>query len=134
MIEHVSIPLDAHLGASTRKKRPQLEDPRQRHPPQNHPRPLTQFLYNILMPYEWDEEKRRSNLSRHRVDFQAIHRFEWNTATYEYDDRHHEPRIKATGFIGVVLYTVIYTERGDNTRIISLRKASREDIRKYAQA
>ena len=38
--------------------------------------------------YEWDEAKRRSNLDKHRVDFQAIHRFEWNTATYDFDDRY----------------------------------------------
>ena len=86
------------------------------------------------MPYEWDESKRQFNLAEHRVDFQAIHNFEWDGAVYEFDDRHDEPRTKATGFIGVVLYTVIYTEPGHNTRIISLRKASREDIRKYAQA
>lgn len=85
------------------------------------------------MPYEWDEEKRQSNLAKHRVDFQAIYRFEWNTATYEDDDRHDEPRVKATGFIGVVLYTVIYTERGPNTRIISIRKASPTEIMEYAQ-
>ncbi len=86
------------------------------------------------MPYEWDEAKQRSNVIQHKVDFEDIYRFEWDGAVYEYDDRHDEPRIKATGFIGVVLYAVIYTERGDTIRIISLRKASREDIRKYAQA
>lgn len=83
------------------------------------------------MPYKWDEEKRQSNLAKHRVDFQAIHRFEWNTATYEYHDRHHEPRTKATGFIGVTLYTVICTERGDNRRIFSLRTASPREKRRY---
>lgn len=85
------------------------------------------------MPYEWDESKRRSN-RKHRIDFAAIHNFEWDSAVYEYDDRHHEPRIKATGFIGLTLYTVIYTERGDNKRIISLRKASPTEITEYAQA
>lgn len=86
------------------------------------------------MPYEWDDSKNRSNLAKHKIDFEAIHNFEWNTATYQDDDRHDEPRTKATGFIGLVLYTVIYTERGDNTRIISLRKASPTEITEYAQA
>ena len=85
------------------------------------------------MPYEWDDAKRLSNLSRHRVDFEAILRFEWESAVYEYDDRHDEPRIKATGFIGVTLHTVIYTERNGNIRIISLRKASPTEIIEYAQ-
>ena len=83
--------------------------------------------------YEWDEAKRRSNLEKHRVDFRAIYNFEWDTATYEDDDRHDEPRTKATDFIGVVLYTVIYTERGPNTHIISIRKASLTEIMQYAQ-
>ena len=35
MIEHVSIPMDAHPRPSPRKGRPQLENPRQRHTPQS---------------------------------------------------------------------------------------------------
>ena len=85
------------------------------------------------MQYEWDEAKSRSNLDKHRVDFEAIYRFEWRTATYDFDDHHDEPRYIARGFIGVVLHTVVYTERGDNRRIISLRKSSPEEIREYAQ-
>ena len=95
--------------------------------------PLPDSLYNTFMPYEWDEAKRRSNLSKHRVDFEAIHRFEWESAVYEYDDHHDEPRIKASGFIGVVLHNVIYTELDGNIRIISLRKASPTEIIEYAQ-
>ena len=83
------------------------------------------------MPYEWDEAKRQSNLAKHRVDFETIYGFDWDNASYEYDDRHDEPRIKATGFIGVTLYTVIYTERGDTTRIISIWKSSPRDRRRY---
>ena len=84
--------------------------------------------------YEWDEAKRRSNLDKHRVDFEAIYRFDWNTAVRYYDDRHYEPRWKAIGFIGVVLHSVIYTERGNSVRIISIRKSSLTEIREYAQA
>ncbi len=83
------------------------------------------------MPYEWDEAKRLSNLAKHKVDFQAIHRFDWNNATYDDDDRHDEPRAKATGFIGVVLHTVIYTKRGDTTRIISIWKSGPRERRRY---
>lgn len=83
------------------------------------------------MPYEWDEAKNRANLDKHKIAFEAIHGFDWDNATYEDDHRHDEPRTKATGFIGVTLYTVIYTERGDTTRIISIWKSGPRDRRRY---
>ena len=51
--------------------------------------------------------------------------FGWDTAIVNPDDRNSEPRWVAYGFIGVRLYVVVFTERGDNIRIISLRKANR---------
>ncbi len=32
--------------------------------------------------YEWDEQKRRENADKHKVDFTAIYGFEWDTAVY----------------------------------------------------
>ncbi len=85
------------------------------------------------MEYEWDESKRRSNLAKHRVDFTAITHFEWDTAVIESDERHDEPRWVAKGFIGTVLHTVVFTEREDTLRIISLRKATRKEARGYVE-
>lgn len=86
-----------------------------------------------MQQYEWDEAKRLSNLAKHRVDFESIHAFDWDTAAVDFDDWYDEPRWKARGFIGVVLYTVVYTWRGENIRIISLRKSGPKEIREYAQ-
>ena len=83
--------------------------------------------------YEWDEAKQRSNRTKHRVDFTAIYEFEWNTALIEQSFRGGEIRYTATGYIGDRLYYVVYAKRGDNRRIISLRKASRREVRHYAQ-
>ena len=85
------------------------------------------------MDYDWDGDKRRENLAKHRVDFAAVHDFEWETAVIEFDDRHDEPRWVAIGYIGFRLFTVVYTERGDMTRIISLRKSAPWEMRYYAQ-
>ena len=92
-----------------------------------------QILYNAHMPYEWDEAKRLSSLAKHRVDFESIYAFDWQTAVIDFHDRHDEPRWEARGFIGVVLYTVGYTWRGENIRVISLRKSSPKEIMEYAQ-
>lgn len=86
------------------------------------------------MPYEWDEQKRRENLDKHELDFADVESFDWETALKIPSPRCDEMRWLAIGYIGLRLYAVIYTERGDNTRIISLRKASRQEVRDYAQA
>ena len=86
------------------------------------------------MLYEWDEDKRQSNIDKHRIDFQAVHSFEWATAVTEPSPRGGEMRYIAIGYIGDRLRTVIYTERGAATRIISLRPSSDSEEARYAQA
>ena len=82
---------------------------------------------------EWDEAKRRSNQAKHRLDFTAIEAFDWDTASTKPDNRYGEPRFVATGYIGSRLHIVVYTERGDRMRIISLRKANKREERDYVQ-
>ena len=84
------------------------------------------------MPYEWDEVKRRGNIAKHGIDFSAIERFQWSAALIEPDDRHSEPRFRALGYIERRLHTVVYTERGGNTRIISIRKSNLKEEDRYA--
>ena len=60
--------------------------------------------------------------------------FEWDTAAIDLDEDHAEPRWIAIGFIGAVLHFVVFTERGDNIRIISLRKATRREARTYVES
>ena len=83
--------------------------------------------------YEWDEVKRCTNLAKHDVDFGRMEDFEWDTAVIDPETDHDEPRWTAKGLIGPVLYVVVYTERGDNLRIISLRKATRREALRYAE-
>ena len=84
--------------------------------------------------YEWDEPKRRSNITKHGVDFNAMKAFDWGGAMVQPDDEHDEQRWMAIGFIDVGLHVVVYTEPGENRiRIISLRKASRHEEMSYAQ-
>jgi len=39
----------------------------------------------------------------------------------------------ATGFIGLTLYVFVYTLRAEEDHAISLRKANKQDSRRYAQ-
>ena len=78
---------------------------------------------------EWDEAKRQINLEKHKVDFAIAEDFDWETAFVGEDDRfdYGETRLVAVGKVGDIAYTMIYTPRGANIRIISLRRASREE-------
>ena len=88
----------------------------------------------MLYEYEWDESKRIANLEKHEIDFWDIHSFEWDTAARFSSPRSGEMRWLAIGFIRGRLHCVIYTDRGNQRRIISLRKANSREERIYARA
>jgi uncharacterized DUF497 family protein len=83
--------------------------------------------------YEWDDRKRVSNLEKHGVDFAAIERFDWREVTAEVDSRadYGEARVLAYGMLDGRLHAVVYTIRGPDRRIISLRKANRREQALY---
>lgn len=84
------------------------------------------------MAYEWDEAKREANRRKHGVDFADAALFEWRTAVVEESSRADEPRYLAIGYIGERLHAVVYTKRGENRRIISMRAASDREEDRYA--
>ena len=83
--------------------------------------------------YEWDEGKRQADLAKYGVDFSALEFFEWETAVEAADDRHDEPRWVAIGFVGLQLHVVVYTVRNRAVRVISLRKATPQERKRYAK-
>ena len=93
-----------------------------------------QAIYTIVpVEYEWDEEKDKANIAAGRLGFAAIQNFEWQTAVIQPSPRSGESRWAAIGYIEDRLHYVVYTTRGDRVRIISLRRASRQEERFYAQ-
>jgi len=87
------------------------------------------------MKLHWDATKAASNLRKHGVGFDSALRFEFDTALVEIDGdvAYGEERLRACGFIGDWLHVMIYVERGEFLRIISLRKASRQEIRIFEE-
>ncbi len=88
------------------------------------------------MQYEWDEKKNAVNQSKHGVDFCQAEGFEWDSAVEEVDDRqdYGEIRYCALGYIGERIYSMVYTQRVEAIRIISLRKANKREVKQYAEA
>ena len=87
-----------------------------------------------MVEYEWDEAKREQNLEKHGVDFASVELFDWDAAVIERSDRQGEVRFGVVSFIGDRLHYVVFTERGNAIRIISLRIANAAERRWYAQA
>ena len=87
------------------------------------------------MNYEWDEEKNRINKEKHDgISFEyAVRVFLDEKRIERYDTEHStltEDRWNAIGMVERVLF-VVYTERGENTRIISARRATKEEEDEY---
>ena len=94
------------------------------------------FVITIkTMNYEHDPAKLAANVRKHGVWFSAADDFEWETAQLEVDSRkrYGETRFIAAGLIGVRLFVLTFTLRGNAVRIISLRKANRREVQRYAR-
>ena len=86
------------------------------------------------MQIEYDHEKSASNLEKHGIDFETAREL-WAGKTVEGPAKSvTEPRAFAIGQIGRKYWTVIYTERGKITRIISARRSTKNEIKFYTEA
>lgn len=89
--------------------------------------------------YEWDERKNAENLIKHGLSFDdAYCVFSGPCLTFE-DTRfdYDEERYITFGFLESRLVVIAHTPRGENARIISMRKANdreREAYQKRSQA
>jgi len=87
--------------------------------------------------FEWDEDKARSNLAKHGVTFEeATTVFMDPFAIIFTDERHSRDELREI-IIGHSqfgqLLLVSFTERSDAIRLISARKATRNERRTYEQ-
>jgi uncharacterized protein len=87
------------------------------------------------MDFEWDENKRISNLKKHGVDFiDAAALFEnWHISNVSGSIDYGEVRLKALGLVDGEILCVIYTLRGERYRLISAHTAGKNDRRKYRE-
>ncbi|PWU20211.1 MAG: hypothetical protein C5B50_04495 [Verrucomicrobia bacterium] len=87
------------------------------------------------MQFEWDAEKNRENVRKHAIDFADVPAmFEHPMVTF-LDQRkdYGEDRWIGIGLLKGIPVVVVFTERGeDTTRIISARKATKQERRIYA--
>jgi len=84
----------------------------------------------------FDPEKDATNLSKHGVSLAAAARLDWDAALAWIDDRadYGELRIVALAPIGDRLFFVVFVDRENSRRIISLRRANRREVNHYVRA
>ena len=83
--------------------------------------------------FVWDERKRAANFRKHGVDFAIAEFFDFAAASTIVDDRrdYGEIRYRALGAVAGGFYVIVFTRRGEHIRIISARKASAREIKRY---
>lgn len=89
------------------------------------------------MKFEWDENKNRQNIEKHAVSFEDAHRIFEGFTLDQIDNRfdYGEERTISIGMIGgVVILSVVHTDRNGVCRIISARQANRKEQKRYEEA
>jgi uncharacterized protein len=86
--------------------------------------------------FEWDEDKNRRNIRKHGLDFADTWEIFEGPVVFHLDTRanYGEDRWSGVGLLGNRIVTVSFTMRGAETRrIISLRKATRNERKKFEE-
>ena len=79
--------------------------------------------------FEWDDNKARTNLTSHKIDFDDAQRVFDDPGMVEDDDDtmdYGEERYRAVGIVDGQLITVFYTFRAARVRIISAKPREKE--------
>ena len=87
------------------------------------------------MRIEFDPAKDQANCAAHGLSLALAERLDWDAALVWVDDRfeYDELRMIALAPETVTLYYMAFVERGESRRIISLRRATRREVKHYVQ-
>ncbi len=91
----------------------------------------------MKLSFEWDEEKAKANLKKHRVSFDEATTVLIDSFSITIPDPDHSVDEQRYIDIGISdngrVLVVVYTERGSNIRIISCRKATPSERKLYEE-
>ena len=92
--------------------------------------------FEFLAParFEWDDDKSATNLGKHGIDFADAIDIFYGRVILRQSDRNNEERWIAIGSLENRLIAVIFTRRADVIRIISARRARKNEEREYRNA
>jgi uncharacterized DUF497 family protein len=88
------------------------------------------------MEFEWDNKKNRENRIKHGVSFEQAIAI-WDSVHLEVEEiarsEDGESRSATIGWIGEMLYLAVWTARGGKIRLISVRRARKDEERVFAK-
>jgi uncharacterized DUF497 family protein len=92
--------------------------------------------FELLAPagFEWDDDKSKANLFKHGIDFDDASEIFYGPIVLRQSDRNNEERWVAVGSLEERLIAVVFTRRADFFRIISARRARKNEEREYRNA
>lgn len=87
------------------------------------------------MRIEFDPDEDKSNLAKHGVSLALAASLDWDAALVWIDDRfgYEEIRMIALAPESSTLYYLAFVDRGGARRIISLRRATRREVKHYVE-
>ena len=85
------------------------------------------------MNVEFDPTKDAANITKHGVSLALARHIKWNNVLCMPDRRRDYGEMREIGFavIDRRLHVVVFVQRGEVIRIISLRKANRREVKLY---
>lgn len=88
------------------------------------------------MKVTFDPAKDEANIAKHGVSLALATGFNWDTAVIWPDTRkdYGESRMACLGYVGLRIYAMVFVDRANDRRIVSLRKANRREVQRYAKA
>ena len=83
----------------------------------------------------FDPVKAEKNIAKHGVSLADAVTLEWDDAIIWPGQRHDygEQPLAGLGYIGDRLFSVVFVDRNEERRIISLRRANQREVKRYAQ-
>jgi uncharacterized DUF497 family protein len=86
------------------------------------------------LSFEWDDAKAGSNLAKHGISFESATAVFLDPLRVDFDATlpgQGESRRKVVGKIEGLIFTAVYTERGQVIRLISARRANARECKAY---
>jgi len=88
------------------------------------------------MKYVWDRHKNAANIAKHGFDFTDAERVFEEPVIVWVDKRRNygEERYVAIGSFEGICFTVVFTDRQGERRIISVRRSNRKERHRFSEA
>jgi uncharacterized DUF497 family protein len=90
-------------------------------------------LFGYPEAFEWDFDKAEINLQKHGLSFEDAARVFDGFTVDSLSLRHGEVRVLSIGRVDGVEVTVVYVVRGSTFRIISARRAGKDERKAYRE-